>query len=855
MKILLLVHASYLDPERIATGNSVRATLLARGLAEGGHEVVFVFPRGLEKFSSAAPPADGGIRLQPYDDRGDLSRLLGQERPDALWVGYWELLDQLPEIAGIPILLDVVAPRILEAMFQADRDMGQEIAETLRLFRRADYFFVGTERQRHFLLPWLIMAGFDCRFDVPVAVLPISLAAVDEPAPRLLDAGAPLRLVSGGVDWPWRQTRRWFDALVGKLEQLPAGRACLTLFSGSYLYGSEGDGRVMPAGETVAPALVESGGLLTYQDMQTYLQHECHVGIELADRNIEREYSQSFRAMEYLRAGLPVLCCDYLELAGKIVEHDAGWVIRDPAELPALLDEILADPDVIRRKSLNALRLAASDFDYRVTVRPVLDFLASPRPARRLPPPVILEPVRPASGESSPVVAVVSGWARKKNCLSRGGNGLKRAFAKAGRLALTQMRALGQWRRHRQGIGDVNVLGNFPDILMVTRSDIFPPDHGAAVKIERTAHGLSRVGGQVFLVTDDRTHYQVFQNGEMTSHSYPRWLSWLSVPRPWAMRRLLARGIPVSDAFLYLPLSDWGFVLRTLYLAWRQPVRLFIAEFPAYARACLWGRSLFGGKVMLVEHNVEYQRLGAQYPDMPPHGLEYLRDVEVTLCNQVDRVIAVSEPDRQTLLHAGVLSDKLMTIPHGVDLAGFDKSQALDLHQHFSIPGDTAILVYHGTYLYPPNLEAMQVMAERILPRLREAGVRCKVVAIGRHPPAETLDEDILFTGPVAAVAPYLKGADLAIVPLLQGGGTRMKILDYFAAGLPVVSSAKGIEGIPVHPGETAWVVNDVDASFVEAIRTLLTDRERARALGRSGREFVESLDWEAIARRYLSAA
>lgn len=79
-----------------------------------------------------------------------------------------------------------------------------------------------------------------------------------------------------------------------------------------------------------------------------------------------------------------------------------------------------------------------------------------------------------------------------------------------------------------------------------------------------------------------------------------------------------------------------------------------------------------------------------------------------------------------------------------------------------------------------------------------------------------------------------------------------MKILDYFAAALPVVSTAKGIEGIPVNNGVEAIIINAVDDAFVDAIINLIENPQQAAAMGKKGRTFVEQMDWSAIALRYL---
>jgi len=215
-------------------------------------------------------------------------------------------------------------------------------------------------------------------------------------------------------------------------------------------------------------------------------------------------------------------------------------------------------------------------------------------------------------------------------------------------------------------------------------------------------------------------------------------------------------------------------------------------------------------------------------------------------------VVTVSTADRDQLIADGIDPSKVHPIPHGVDLASYDGAEPRDVRREFGIGRATRILVYHGIYNYAPNLEAMELMAQRILPALRARGIAVKVLALGRDPPARSPDPDIAFTGPVPAVAPYLLAADLAVVPLRSGGGTRMKVLDYFAARLPVVSTAKGVEGIPVRDGVEVALADEPER-FAAAVERLLQHPDEARALGARGRAFVEPLDWLAIARRHAA--
>lgn len=819
MKVLLLAYGSYLRRTAVASGNSVRAYALARALAEAGCTVVHVYPAHLREGPGSDGLREEGVRVLSYGSREDLRRLLERERPDVLLLGYWELASDLPTALPMPLVLDVVAPRVLEALHEGPEKALEDIPRQLRAYGRGDLFLVGNERQRHLLLPWLILAGFDCRERDPVLVLPISGCAGD--ARRPPPVGAPWTFVSGGVSWPWRRSERYFEAVSRAVGQL-AGGGRLLLLAGKYVYGEDASGAA-PDRPFADPPHVQRTGLVPYGELERLLGSECHVGVELAELNTERYYSQSFRSVEFLRFGLPIVCNDYLEISALVREYDAGWLVKGPEELETLIPEIVGDPAGWALKSANALRLVRERLDYRRNAAPLVEFLRSPARASRAKPTVQVRAVPGGAGT------------RDGGTVARGPH--RRLIGAAGRVT----RGLCRLAAPRPVPGAVAI---------ISRQDIFPTDHGAAVKIERTAWGLSLVAGTVAVVTDDRRSYWLYERGHLSQGKYPRWLSRLGKDESTLEARLTALGVPASDAFLYYPLVDWSFVARTLYVGWRHGVRAYQAEFPAYARPALWARALLGGTALLVEHNVEYDRLWSQSSNMSLRAYGFLRNNEISLCNQCDAVVAVSEPDRVRLVADGVEPARVHYIPHGVDLDAFDRATPRDVRGELGIPPDQPLLVFHGIYLYPPNLEAMEVMAREILPRIRAAGVRPKVLAIGRSPPPVPLDPDILFLGSVPELAPYLLAADLAVVPLQKGGGTRMKILEYFAAGLPVVSTAKGIEGIPATNGVHAIIEDDFER-FAGAVVSLVHNRARAQALGRAARAFVEPLGWTAIAKRY----
>jgi len=390
------------------------------------------------------------------------------------------------------------------------------------------------------------------------------------------------------------------------------------------------------------------------------------------------------------------------------------------------------------------------------------------------------------------------------------------------------------------------------NILIVTRSDLFPDDHGAAVKIVETARALSQHGRKVGIVSDDRKYWWLFENGQKQRRQLPFWLRLLSLPRSLSRLLHLSKDLPESNAFLYLPLTDNSFFWHCLYVGKRLNAGILQAEFPAYAKPCIEAREILNAAVVLVEHNVEYARLKAQVSGLSSEQFQNLQAIEIDLCNRSDAVICVSDNDRQQLLNDGVRPELLNTIPHGFDPEPYTLPAKDGLRQKFDLPENAVLIAFHGTFSYPPNRDALKVFAEILLPPLENADLPFHVIAIGRNPPRDELHSNIHFTGSVDEVGPWLKACDIAVIPLREGGGTRMKIIDCFAAGLPVVSTSKGIEGIPVVNNREAIICDDWFNMQKEIIE-LAESSEHRDQLSANALEFAAGMDWKNITRRYLN--
>ncbi|MGO9231705.1 MAG: glycosyltransferase [Bryobacteraceae bacterium] len=168
-----------------------------------------------------------------------------------------------------------------------------------------------------------------------------------------------------------------------------------------------------------------------------------------------------------------------------------------------------------------------------------------------------------------------------------------------------------------------------------------------------------------------------------------------------------------------------------------------------------------------------------------------------------------------------------------------------------SVPPKTEeqAIVFSGNLEYHPNISAVRFFAHEVWPELRERWPRLVWRLVGKAPEAVAKlvmgDPRIQLCGPVADAIAELARAQVAVVPLLAGSGTRFKILEAWAAALPVVSTSIGAEGLPVRDGEQLLLA-DTAPAFADAVSRLLTCSDLRERVGNSGRLLMEKeFTWE----------
>jgi len=206
----------------------------------------------------------------------------------------------------------------------------------------------------------------------------------------------------------------------------------------------------------------------------------------------------------------------------------------------------------------------------------------------------------------------------------------------------------------------------------------------------------------------------------------------------------------------------------------------------------------------------------------------------------------------------------LLTVS-GVDAAHFRQLGAanvavvpngVDCERYATLPvGRTSrppVIMFLGAMSWAPNASAAEFLASEVLPYVRTRIPDVRLQIVGRDPSDRVkklgADPAVDVTGAVPDVQPYLAAASLLAVPLSAGGGTRLKILEAFAAGLPVVSTPVGCEGIDAEHG-THLVVADLPR-FGEAVTEALTDSHRLARLATEAKVLAKQrYDWDAIGR------
>jgi polysaccharide biosynthesis protein PslH len=272
-----------------------------------------------------------------------------------------------------------------------------------------------------------------------------------------------------------------------------------------------------------------------------------------------------------------------------------------------------------------------------------------------------------------------------------------------------------------------------------------------------------------------------------------------------------------------------------------------------------------GARRIFSEHNVEHllqQRaylVDRTHPARLPKALYSLLQArklarfEAAACRMADLTLTVSEEDAVSLreLEPG---GRYRVVPNAIDPDLYAQSRP----QREGWPDRPAVL-FTGTLDYRPNADAVRWLLDRIMPLVWHEIPEARALVVGRGPAPDLVargqrDSRIAVTGPVESVDPYWARASLYVLPMRGGGGTRFKALEAMAAGLPLVSTPMGMEGIAAGAG-THYLSGATPPELAAAIVRLLGDQALREQLATAAGQLVrEQYDWQVVAARLLDA-
>jgi glycosyltransferase involved in cell wall biosynthesis len=384
-----------------------------------------------------------------------------------------------------------------------------------------------------------------------------------------------------------------------------------------------------------------------------------------------------------------------------------------------------------------------------------------------------------------------------------------------------------------------------PRLLFISLRFLFPLDEGGKIRTAGVLRAMK--GGSFEIVLASPVPRDAGRYEDDLAGICDRFVGWPK-PRVAQIRRVaaLAGTLPVSVACEH---SVFGADIVAREVKARPD--LVVADFP-HAAIVLPQR--LGLPSAMFTHNVEAEIF--ERHAKVAHGawkLVWQREAwkmcrfEQASLRRFDTVIAVSERDGRVLRERYGLSH-VETIDTGVDLDFYT----------FHPPAESAqTVVFAGAMDSRSNIDAIEFLMREIWPLVAAARPEARMVVVGRNPPATLVAEARRrrlaweFTGFVDDIRPAVLAADVSVIPLRIGSGTRLKAFEAMALGRPVVSTTLGMEGLAVAASEHCLLV-DTAEGFAAAILRLLADAALRRRLAVAARRLLEArFSWSAVGRQF----
>ncbi len=360
-------------------------------------------------------------------------------------------------------------------------------------------------------------------------------------------------------------------------------------------------------------------------------------------------------------------------------------------------------------------------------------------------------------------------------------------------------------------------------ILFITPFNLFPPYWGGGTRTYNLLKHLSK-RHKVFLVYPS---LRQFENKDPEKHKLE-------------LKNISIKLFEVNTPFRAIQYTNPLIFLKCFNLVIKENIDLVICDYPWSGFYTLVIHFLTGKRFIFIEHNVEHLikwQIGARYVNL-------MKMLEKILSKRALAITTVCEEDKEKVSKFDSVYEKTFVLENGFDEHKFYPNNIYNSEIRAKLGiGDDPLILFVGKLDYPPNKEAVYKIRWEIMPRVLEKIPNAKFVIVGGGYKFDLEHGSLIFTGVVDNIERYINAADVVIVPLLKGGGTKIKILESIACGKIIVTTTKGAENLVNELTEPFLKIADDWMSFSNYIVKSLNDIDPPKV----PKEFVEKYSWEKI--------
>ncbi len=357
-------------------------------------------------------------------------------------------------------------------------------------------------------------------------------------------------------------------------------------------------------------------------------------------------------------------------------------------------------------------------------------------------------------------------------------------------------------------------------IVIVSGFRIFPNFTGGHIRTGSIARALARLGHHVLIysLAGRRSDYRFARSRSSyrLDSIEPNLSEETNLGMLFGLLQASARRLDFPRVWQYRLLHH-GIVPRRLRKALRD-ADLVLSDMP-------WCPPVpgFAGKPwLLLSHNLEHRILELG-PARHRRYARWMRAIECGAPQRYQDILACAEEDQKFFRsHDASGRLRLPIVRNGVDPEAYRTSDEMrrQIRRELELHETDTLLVFSASN-FSPNVEALETL--RTFCRTQASFLeneKVRILALGSVMSAPGREGSMLFTGPVPAILPYLAAADAGLNPVVRGSGSNVKLFEYLAAKLPVVSTAFGVRGTGLEPGRDFIPYDPADPAA--AIGTLL---------------------------------